>query len=323
MMKHIACLLSALLILTFLISATALAWEIETLDVDEEMYVEKSSTIYLNEVPARITYDLPYCGENSTAYQKLHLLLPEEGEGPFPIILSVHGGSWRAWNSTAKKGKVGVSYTQQVAFHGLKRGYAVACMDYSVVNKENTYAFPRMIQEVRAAVRYLRSIAPGYNLDPDHVVLIGESAGGMLVDMAALVGGDRLYDNPEFGNMEFSGDVQAVIAQYSAPIMSVNGMTASLFGVSEEELTQEMADSVTAINFVDANDPPFFIEAGTADSTIPYTNSVTLYETLVEAGVQNCELHIYEGMEHGSHWFQSEEMARLHFDWLDGLFGRN
>ena len=315
-------LLSLLLVLVMVmgVAVPAFAVEIEAVEADEALYGNPEVRwLNLEDYSSRVYYDLPYCGENSTEMEKLHLVLPEEGEGPFPVIVSVHGGAWGANNSTKDKT---VTFTQAAALAALKRGYAVACVDYTLKKKQTPVVMPLAIQEVRAAVRYLRSVADEYNLDAEHFALIGESAGGQLADMAALTEGEDWYDNAEFGNMEYSAAVQAVIAQYSAPIMAVNAMTARLYDVPEEELTQEMADAITALCHIDANDPPFYIEAGSADTTIPYTDSVALYDALVSAGVENCEIHIYEGMEHAVTWFQSEAVTDSFLNWLDARFER-
>jgi len=315
-------LLSLLLVLVMVmgVAVPAFAVEIEAVEADEALYGNPEVRwLNLEDYSSRVYYDLPYCGENSTEMEKLHLVLPDEGEGPFPVIVSVHGGAWGANNSTKDKT---VTFTQAAALAALKRGYAVACVDYTLKKKQTPVVMPLAIQEVRAAVRYLRSVAGEYNLDTEHFALIGESAGGQLADMAALTEGEEGYDNAEFGNMEYSAAVQAVIAQYSAPIMGVNAMTARLYDVPEEELTQEMADAITALCHIDANDPPFYIEAGSADTTIPYTDSVALYDALVAAGVENCEIHIYEGMEHAVTWFQSEAVTDSFLNWLDARFER-
>ncbi len=299
--------------------SVAHAVEIESITADEAMYsLPEERWISLEDYSSKVYYDLPYCGENSTDSEKLHLVLPEDAEGPFPVIVSVHGGAWRMNNSTKDQT---VTFTQAAGLAGLKRGYAVACVDYTLKTKKTPVVFPLEIQEIRAAVRYLRSVADEYNLDVNRFALIGESAGGQLVDMAGTSGGEALYDNPAMGNMDYSSDVQAVIAQYSAPVMG-GKMTALLYNVDEADLTQEMVDAVTAMAHIDANDPPFYIEAGSADTTIPYTDSVEFYEALVAAGVENCELHIYEGMEHATAWFQSEYVTESFLDWLDARFGR-
>ena len=312
--------LTILMILMLVFASAAQAVEIEPIEAGEALYTfPENRWLDLQEYSGKVYYDLPYCGENSTDSEVLHLVLPEEGEGPYPVIVSVHGGGWGGNNST-KENKV--TFTQAAALAGLKRGYAVACVDYTLKKKKTPVVMPLAIQEVRAAVRYLRSVAEEYHLDPDRFALIGESAGGQLVDMAATTEGEPMYDNADFGNMEFSAKVQAVVAQYSAPIMGMNAMTARLYNVEESELTQEMADAITALKHIDAEDPPFYVEAGSADTTIPYTDSVALYETLVAAGVKDCELHIYEGMEHSTAWFQSEKVTESFLNWLDQRLGR-
>ncbi|MBP3210668.1 MAG: alpha/beta hydrolase [Oscillospiraceae bacterium] len=317
MMKKV---FAMILLLAMVFCGAAHAAEIEPIDAAEEIYsFPEERWISLEDYSAKVFYDLPYCGEDSTETEVLHLVLPEEGEGPFPVIVSVHGGGWGANNSTKENQ---VTFTQAAGLAGLKRGYAVACVDYTLKKKNTPVVMPLAIQEVRAAIRYLRSVADEYNLDVDHFALIGESAGGQIADMAALTSGEEFYDNPAFGNMDYSADVQAVIAQYSAPIMGMNAMTARLYNVEESALTQEMADAITALNHIDANDPPFYIEAGSADTTIPYTDSVALYEALVSAGVENCEVHIYEGMEHSTAWFQSEPVTEGFLNWLDARLGR-
>ncbi len=311
---------AVLLLLAMMLSPAAYAAEIEAIDAAEELYHSPEVRwLDLKDYSSKVYYDLPYCGENSTASEVLHLVLPEEGEGPFPVIVSVHGGGWGANNSSKDKT---VTFTQAAALAGLKRGYAVACVDYTLKKKKTPVVMPLDIQEARAAVRYLRSVAEEYNLDADHFAMIGESAGGMIVDMAALASGTEIFDNPDFGNMEYSADVQAVIAQYSAPSMGLNQMTARLYDVEESALTQEMADAITALNYIDAEDPPFYVEAGSADATIPYTDSVALYDALVAAGVENCEIHIYEGMDHATAWFQSETVTENFLNWLDARFER-
>ena len=318
-MKHSIRFLAAALALLLCASPSAMAVEIETPNVDASMHDKpKPRQIPLEGQSSRVYMDIPYCGENSTETQKLHILLPDEGEGPYPVLISLHGGAFSRGNTTKEHE---VSFTQEAAFATLDRGYAVVCVDYTVKSKENPVAFPLQIQETRAAVRFIRSVASQYDLDPEHIALIGESAGGTLVSMAGLTGGEEYYYNADLGNMEYSAEVQAVIAQYPGVKMGMNDMTARLYNVPIEELTQEMCDAVTALAHIDSNDPPFFIEHGTADSTIPYTDSVEFYEALVAAGVP-CEIRIYEGYEHAVALFQSDYVNAQHLDWLDQVFGR-
>lgn len=157
-----------------------------------------------------VVYDLPYCGEGSTEYQKLHLVLPAEEntqDGKLPLLVFVHGGGWSGLNSVDHT----VGYTAEGALWALQRGYAVALVDYSIMDETNTHAMPDQIYEVKAAIRYLRSIAEEYNFDTEKIAVMGESAGGHLVNMIGTTIGETQYDKEELGNIEFSSDVQAVV----------------------------------------------------------------------------------------------------------------
>lgn len=303
-----------------MLGTTAYAAPIERPEASEELYAMPSPRrVVITDVPGRVYTNIPYCGENSTDAQKLHIVLPAEGEGPFPVIISVHGGAWCSGNTSKK---MEVSATQNAAFAGLVRGYAVVCVDYSIKNKDNPVAFPLQMQEIRTAVRFIRSVADQYSLDSEHICLMGESAGGMLACMAAFTEGETYYDNPDLGSMDYSAAVQAVIAQYPASRMSKNDMTARLFDTDADSLTDEMIQSITVLDHIDENDPPVFIEHGTADTTIDYADSIALYDALTASGVKNCELHLYEGFEHATAWFQSDYVTQQHLNWLDNLFGR-
>ena len=286
-----------------------------------------SNRIVLEEITpdAEIIYDLPYCGENSTSYQKLHLMLPgERGDEKLPVLIVVHGGWWASGNSEEDHR---VQVSDAAGLWALDYGYAVALVDYSVKNQENEVALPNQIYEVKAAVRFIRSIAEEYNLDTDRVALLGESAGGHLVNMVGTTNGDAEYDKEEYGNMEYSSEVQAVVTQYPFATLKneTDMMLTRLTGEDTEAMSltarKELIAYNSPLNHVDENDPPFYIEHGLADNTVPYTHSCDLYDALIAAGNTRSELHLYPGMDHGVSWFQSEESCRNFMIWLNGILG--
>ena len=287
----------------------------------------ESNRIVLEEVvpDAQIIYDLPYCGENSTSYQKLHLLLPgDAGEEKLPILIVVHGGVWASGNSEEDHR---VQVSDGAGLWALDYGYAVALVDYSVKNQENELALPNQIFEIKAAVRYMRSIADEYNLDADRIALLGESAGGHLVNMVGTTNDEPEYDREEYGNIEYSSEVQAVISQYSLGTLKNenDSMLTRLFGVDTAELDKSERNALIAfnspINHVDENDPPFYLEHGFEDKTVAYTQSCDLYDAMVMAGNENVELHLYPGLDHAVAWFQSKEDSEGFMTWLNAIFG--
>jgi hypothetical protein len=92
--------------------------------------------------------DIPYTtlGEGGPS---LDIYLPEVGEGPFPVVVYFHGGSYTKGDKSEEKR---LAY----ALPMLKGGYAVAALNYSLAPKER---FPKPIVEGKAAVRFLRAHA--------------------------------------------------------------------------------------------------------------------------------------------------------------------
>ena len=296
--------------------------------IDEAYYGKPASNrVVIEELfpTVQVIYDLPYCGEGSTNYQKLHLVLPgDAGEAKLPILIVVHGGVWSSGNSEEDHQ---VQVTDVAGLWALQSGYAVALVDYSIKNQDNEIALPNQIYEIKAAVRYMRSIADEYNLDSDRIALLGESAGGHLVNIVGTSNGEAEYDKEEYGNIEYSSEVQAVISQYGLGTLKdeADSMLTRLTGIETAELDKDARKELiaynSAINHVDENDPPFYLEHGLVDGTVAYTHSCDLYNALIAAGNDKSELHLYPGMDHGVAWFQTEEDAAGFMTWLNGIFG--
>ena len=98
-----------------------------------------------------------------------------DAKQPAPVIIAMHGGSWKRGVRSAYK-YLGPFFAA--------RGYALLTIDYRLATDlKNLY--PAAVDDVRAAVRYVREHAAELNVDPNRIVLMGDSAGGHL---AALVG---------------------------------------------------------------------------------------------------------------------------------------
>ena len=169
----------------------------------------------------RARFDVPYAGEASTPEQILHIVYPETGEGPFPLVVFVHGGGWSLFNSQNHE----IVYTGEMPLAALGRGYAVAYIDYRLTN---TRIMPEQLYDVKAAVRFLRANAREYALVPDQIVLSGDSAGAHLAALAALTADQEAFEDPERLNPETSCAVQAVISWFG--IMDFSGDMSELLG---------------------------------------------------------------------------------------------
>ncbi|MCC8129636.1 MAG: alpha/beta hydrolase [Clostridiales bacterium] len=112
---------------------------------------------------------------NSEA-QVMDIYLPENATGSDPVIVVVHGGGFKFGDQT-------MDIIQPVIEAGVANGYVVASVDY---RKSGEATFPGALADVKAAVRYLRANAETYGIDPEQIVIWGESAGAYLSLMTAL-----------------------------------------------------------------------------------------------------------------------------------------
>ena len=131
--------------------------------------------------------DISYTKAGATEL-KLDMATPEQGDGPFPAVLVIHGGAWRAGN----KGDVG-GVLREFAAHG----YVAVSPQYRFCPKE---VFPAQVHDVKAAVRWMKAHAKERRIDPDRIGAIGFSAGGHLALMLGVTGpGDGLEGDVSAG----------------------------------------------------------------------------------------------------------------------------
>ena len=132
---------------------------------------------------------------------KLDLYLPS-GAKPWPVVIWTGGSAWMA--DTGKRGAGALALRLNPA------GYAVAGVS---IRSSSQVRFPGQLHDIKAAVRWLRADAARYNLDADHIAIMGDSSGGWTAAMAAVTG-----DAPEmegsFGTTGVSSAVQAAVAFY-------------------------------------------------------------------------------------------------------------
>lgn len=228
-----------------------------------------------------------------------------DGAGPFPAAIIVHGG---AWVTGDKRGTV------QPLFQPLSQGgFAWFSINYrlvrgtdpsSLISPASIAALTGAVDDVRAATEFVRTHAAEYSIDPQRIVLIGESAGAHLVSMAAL------KPNPSSG-------VQAVVAFYSpsdliALIENSNRIPPALRqavkGSPLEAMLMAGLRDLSPRTWVRKDAPPFLMIHGTADMLVPLQQSVDMCAALETSGAA-CELYRVTGAGHGMQWWNATQSA--------------
>jgi acetyl esterase/lipase len=275
--------------------------------------------------------DIPYA--NLSPAQKLDIYLPEDGAKPFPVIVSIHGGAFMGCDKA----------DMQVLpmLEGLTRGYAVVAANYRLSWEAK---FPALVYDVKAAIRWIRTNAKNYNLDPQRIAAWGGSAGAYLSSMLGVSDGISELEDLGLGNPEQPSQVQAVVAwfgptdflkmdeQLAASGLALmddqrhNGAHSPESLLLGQQIT-EVPDRVKAANpetYIRPNAPPFFIQHGTRDPVVPVQQSIN-FATKLEAiiGKDKVHLELLEGAEHGDPKFETPENLVKVFAFLDEYLKEN
>ena len=233
---------------------------------------------------------------------KLDLIYPEDNNGKvYPCIVWICGGAWLRMDKSAH-----LAYLSRLA----KNGFVVASVEYRTSNEEN---YPTQLQDIKAAIRYLRAHAKRYRINTEQIGVMGESAGGYLTCMAAL-DNDKSLDVGDY--TEQSSKVQAVCPWY--PPTNASGFpydNAELAAAAPESLffgynvmrNKEKAFVNSPVSKVTDDAPPFLIIHGTNDHTVPFSQSEQLYEALEKAGCDVTFLAL-EGADHADLMFFQDEL---------------
>ena len=265
--------------------------------------------------------DLAYATISDT--QKLDLYIPTSGNGPFPVVIMVHGGGFMFGDKADGAGLTGVDQL-------LAAGYAVASINYRLSSEA---IYPAQIYDAKAAVRFLRANAETYNLNPDKFGAWGASAGGNLVSLLGTTCGVAELEG-DLGNNDQSSCVQAVVdwfgpidflkmqeqlteAGCSASTDEASSPESKLVGAAIQTVPEKVA-LTNPMNYITAEDAPFFIENGTADCNIPPVQNKNLAEALSAViGAENVIYVSLDGAGHGGSQFETEENLKLVIGFLD------
>lgn len=230
---------------------------------------------------------------------KVDLAMPKDPDSqPRPALVFVHGGGWRSGDKSGGQWR-------NLPLEYASKGYVCISVNYRLTDEA---VFPACVEDVKCAVRWLRSNAKKYNVDPKRLGAYGNSAGAHLVSMLGLVGpaakleGDGPYQDQ-------SSLVQAVCCSATPTDFSNWGARGgstrakssrgpSLLSGPAETL-DERRKKASPISYVSPNAPPFLIIHGTADTTVPFSQGENFATALKAAGAQDVTFLKYEGAGHG------------------------
>jgi acetyl esterase/lipase len=269
--------------------------------------------------------DIPYA--NLSPAQKLDIYLPEGDQGPFPVIVSIHGGAFM----------FGDKSDMQVLpmLEGVNRGYAVVSINYRMSGEAK---FPALVHDVKAAIRWIRANARKWGFDPGKIASWGGSAGGYLSAMAGVSNGIPELEDLSLGNPGESSRVQAVVDWFGPTdfLRMDEQLLESRFPPNQENthngerspesllmgqqitLIPERVNAANPETYISTSAPPFLIQHGIKDDTVPFLQSMYFAEKLIAVlGPERVTLDLLEGARHADPQFGSPANLNRVFAFLD------
>ncbi|MCL2184221.1 MAG: alpha/beta fold hydrolase [Chitinispirillia bacterium] len=242
-------------------------------------------------------------GTRRHSRQRYDLRLPSTGDGPFPLLIYVHGGGFSG-------GEWALSSNNNGLVSGASsRGYAVASVGYLLMGQSGwsggQRAFPELVEDVLAAVRHLRANADTYHLDPNRFAISGFSAGAYLTAIVCALSGaqDHGFDITSLGNAGVSHAVQAAASSAALTDFSllethesingggmlnhdVNPEGALLGGHLQNDKNNEPMKTYlrmqNPLTHISAVTPPIYMLHGTSDNLVPWQQSEIMVNKINE-----------------------------------------
>jgi acetyl esterase/lipase len=303
--------------------------------------------------------DLTYATPSGYRPLTLDLYLPPNSlpapVAGFPLVVYIHEGGWMAGH--ARHSGAFANFPHVLASLAAK-GYVVASVNYRLSSEAKS---PAAAIDIKTAIRWLRSRAADYRIDPARAATWGGSAGGELAALVAVTCGVDAFDpnlptpvgavdgegRPISGSLPAdvarrSDCVQAAVAWYGVfdfatlftqagagegqPTPAIQAAYRYL-GCDPIRCQPGLSEAASSTTYVDAKDPPMLLVHGTADEVVPYQQSEEMAARLKGAGVR-ADLILIKGVGHsfiGSTSEQTREasLRALYatFDFFDKTIG--
>lgn len=233
-----------------------------------------------------VSEDVPITDFGAGAGVTVDVCHPADSSEPRPVVLAVHGGSWA-------RGDKAHPYWRTICQWLAAEGFVGVSVNYRLAPE---HPYPAAVDDVTAAVAWAQdeAVAARFGIDPEHVGLLGGSAGGNLVSLVGL-------------RSTASGRIEAVdaVVTLSAPLDLTPGAAAN--PVFEQSMLDylacaDRAECPAAIEAspqyaVTRGGPDFYLVHGSREELIPVGQATPFALTLREAGIR-VEMELIESEAH-------------------------
>jgi acetyl esterase/lipase len=246
--------------------------------VDQNPAIPDDLTFYRNRIYREVGKDT----------LRLDICHAKELKQTAPLLIFIYGEAWKRGDKD--------NYTGYLIDFA-KQGYVTVSLNY---RNSKVAPFPAALMDVKYAVKWLKSNAAKYHINPDKVALIGGSSGGYLAMMAGYSKCISKFDDDSFPDSIIS-DVQLVVDLYGPPDLTneevIETTSADRFIGKPFSTNPEAYKEASPITYISNGNPPTLIFHGTIDDVVPVEESDILKQKLEANGVK-VEYHRLKGWPH-------------------------
>jgi len=276
------------------------------------LFVLASSVVFAAPpVPDNVVWEegIEYTNPDNQHLQ-LNLARPKSGEGPFPAVICIHGGGFRAGKRDGYDG---------LCVKLAERGYVAATISYRLAPQ---FQFPAAVHDTKAAVRWMRANARKYKVDPERIGVTGGSAGGHLAQFLAVTAHVPRFEG-QGGNPDQSSAVACVVNVYGpsdftksyGKSVDAHEVLPLWFG-GNLETRRDLHIQGSPLYWVTPDAAPTLCIHGTEDKYVAHEQAVWLVDKLKAATVE-AELVTLEGAGHGFKGADAEKAEKALFEYFD------
>lgn len=202
-----------------------------------------------------------------------------------PALVFFHGGGWVGGSPS--------SFNQHCLYFA-SRGMVTFTVQYRLLKSKGQESPLSCVQDAKSAMRWVRSRAKEFGIDPDRIGAAGGSAGGHLAAFCGLVEGK---DDPK-DDLSISPKPAALVL--FNPVFNNGPGQWGHARVGDQYKEFSPAHNITS------NAPPAVIFLGSEDHLISVETTKEFQTAMQKAGVL-CELHVYEGQKHGFYHYRKND----------------
>lgn len=224
----------------------------------------------------------------------MDVFMPLNAAAPRPAIVLYHGGGWIVGERKDER---------DLARFLASMGYTAATASYRLCTEKGPH-YPIPVQDALAAVKFMRSHAADYGVDPQRIAVGGESAGGQIALMVGLVKDPSIFGDDSFPGV--SSEVSAVLSIYGPTDMTplfdkaigiVRRMGVAYLGCGPRECPEKWK-AASPVTYVRKDAPPVLMIQGDRDVVVPFEQAEMFQKAMESVGGRSHLVRV-RGAGHG------------------------